>query len=337
MIYLGEQLRALEWYFGEMKCRLAIKLIGKQSRTNPGGYHCSKTDCHICSRSYRAKQNVSLDFRNLIYPKIDEILKGNPRVLSVVESQLINDWRRNGFGSETDFKREASKLFPKEYENWFQEKKINYGLAEHLDQHTCVYCNRQYVFTVRKSDNERGIICQFDHWFSQKDHPLLALSFYNLIPSCSACNSAIKSAGEFSINTHLHPYLDKRIMHSFKFSYKLNKVEEPEICVKDFDRLSQKTKTTLDDLGTELVYKGHSSKELQDLIDLRYKYSKNYLEILLNETFKDALVEGSNPLQMSKEEVYRLVFGIELDDKNMHRRPFSKFKKDIISELLENT
>lgn len=39
---------------------------------------------------------------------------------------------------------------------------------------------------------------------------------------------------------------------------------------------------------------------------------------------------------MSKEEAYRMVFGIETKEEDYHKRPFSKFKKDIIDELLRN-
>ncbi len=46
----------------------------------------------------------------------------------------------------------------------------------------------------------------------------------------------------------------------------------------------------------------------------------------IKDTFKN--------LKISKEEIYRMVFGIEIEEENYHRRPFSKFKKDIIDELL---
>ena len=62
------------------------------------------------------------------------------------------------------------------------------------------------------------------------------------------------------------------------------------------------------------------------MFDLRYKYSANYLNILLDKMFPD--------IEISKEERFRLIFGIELEEKNYHKRIFSKFKNDIISELM---
>lgn len=202
-------------------------------------------------------------------------------------------------------------------------------MAEWLDQHTCTFCNRQYIFVARKKAGIKGINCQFDHWFDKASHPLLALSFYNLIPSCSVCNSSIKSSSSFNTNDYLHPYLDQDISEKFTFSYIKTSVGKNEISFANEARLDEKTRRTLEDIGTELVYRRHSSIELQDLIDLRYKYSDNYLEVLLEKTFGN--------LHVSKEERYRLIFGIELNSGNYHKRPFSKFKNDIITELLNNT
>ena len=38
-------------------------------------------------------------------------------------------------------------------------------------------------------------------------------------------------------------------------------------------------------------------------------------------------------MDISEKEAYRLTFGAEYDELNFHKRPFSKFKKDIIEEL----
>src|SRR5690606_28834361 len=102
------------------------------------------------------------------------------------------------------------------YINWFLDEKKNYWLANLLDQHTCTYCNREYIFIYKKKG--KGMVPQFDHWFAKKDYPLLALSFYNLIPSCATCNT-IKSSTPFNLRDHLHPYIDKNISSTYSFSY----------------------------------------------------------------------------------------------------------------------
>ena len=247
----------------------------------------------------------------------DRIIKSNDLNKIINEFQALN---QNGLD---DFK----KYMIGQYEEMFYNQKIGKWLSKQLNVKTCPYCNRQYTFTIEKGS--KTIRPEFDHFYSKSEFPYLALSFYNLIPSCSVCNSSVKSTSPFSTTTHLHPYLDKDISEKYTFSYTKDSLNDNIISFANEAYLDIKTKRTLDDIGSKLVYSRHSSKELQDLIDLRYKYSDNYLEILLERTFGD--------LQISKEERYRLIFGIELDSEYYHKRPFSKFKNDIITELLNNT
>jgi hypothetical protein len=38
-------------------------------------------------------------------------------------------------------------------------------------------------------------------------------------------------------------------------------------------------------------------------------------------------------LAVGEQEAYRMIFGTEYNDEDHHRRPFSKFKKDILAKL----
>ncbi|RXG15009.1 hypothetical protein DSM03_104167 [Leeuwenhoekiella aestuarii] len=324
MIYLGEQNETRIMYSQKAYCYLNKKLFGSYSKDNKEGYKCKLDVCDICSKGFH---QLSLGvFKNFIKPYLFEILNVQPKDMLALEGKLILNWIQQGYGSCVEFQNNCKAIFLKGYNTWFINYSINYELAEWLDQHTCSFCNRQYIFTARKNAGAKGITCQFDHWLSKSKHPLFSLSFYNLIPCCSVCNSSIKSTEKFNTNTHLHPYVDKHISNSFSFSYKLNAQSEYEIDFANENHISKKAKKTLEDLGTKLVYSKHSQTELKDLIDLRLKYNENYLQSLLEKTFGD--------LNMSDEERYRLIFGIEIDEKDYHKRPMSKFKKDIITELL---
>lgn len=45
-----------------------------------------------------------------------------------------------------------------------------------------------------------------DHFYPQSRHPYLSLSFFNLIPGCSVCNSHLKKEKQFDIDTHFNPF-----------------------------------------------------------------------------------------------------------------------------------
>ncbi|TYB78109.1 hypothetical protein ES676_02545 [Bizionia saleffrena] len=328
MIYLGEQKEALDKYYSVISCWVNSKHLGRLKESNENGYKCDDLNCSVCTRGLK-KLDSHDRFFDFIIPRLDEVIKAKPDEMLQLELKLRAEWSNNGDHNLKEFKDGCSIVLKENgYDRWFTDVKgLNYDLAEWLDQHTCTFCNRQYIFTARKNAGEKGITCQFDHWFDKGSRPLFALSFYNLIPSCSLCNSSIKSSTHFNTDEYLHPYIDKDISSKFKFSSIPNTATKYGITFLNESTMDAKTKRTLEGLGTKLVYSKHSEKELQDLIDLRLKYSDNYLKNLLENTFK-------SELNMTKEEKYRLIFGIELEEKKYHKRIFSKFKRDIISELL---
>lgn len=209
-------------------------------------------------------------------------------------------------------------------------KETSYELASVHNRNTCTYCNRLYTITINNKDEKTGkhndlnriTRPQFDHWFSKSRYPLLALSFYNLIPSCNVCNSSLKGDANFSLDTHLHPYIDKGV-NEFMFSFNYKSVHENNVRINV--NAGSKAETTLKEFKIQEVYNAHSNLELKDMLDLKYKYSEDYIKTLFGSTFKN--------LEVSEKEAYRLIFGIEHDEEHFHKRPFSKFKKDILEEL----
>lgn len=284
--------------------------------------------------------------------KIEEILEAEPKRLNEIHEEFIKSMNKNYTTQEYVNYLEAkskkklnkaekdlirkyyptgkklSKIF--DYERYISNKKSkSYPLSQLIGKNTCTYCNRLYTFTILKKDvNTNKIIDsksitrpQFDHWFPKKKYPLFALSFYNLIPSCSVCNSSVKNNTVFSLSTHVHPYIDE-FDQKFKFSYTLKPDGSNEIVLKCH---GDKVKKTMEDMKIKEIYDEHVEFELKDILDLRFKYSDNYLDVLFNDTF--------NLNEVKKKDVYRMLYGVEIDSNDFHKRPFSKFKYDILKEL----
>lgn len=326
MIYLGEQLNALENYSKQTICWLSIKIKGRKTRWNPTGHFCGDNTCIFCNGGGKKRSGLDSDFIGLFTNKlIESLIKSKPRQLFMDYHDLRNQYLGLPGKTITNFNKNCKALFVDSgYSGWFLNNKFNYLLAKDLDKHTCTYCNREYIFTYENKKGGKGMVPQFDHWYSKGVYPLLALSFYNLIPSCATCNT-IKSNEELDLNMHLHPYVDKNISKSYRFSYYANGVNSNRIILKQIG-LNGKGIDTAKALNIPMIYEEHSKKELQDLIDLKYKYSTNYLEILFKKTF--------GPLNISEQEKFRLIFGIELEEDNYHKRIMSKFKSDIVKKLL---
>lgn len=181
-----------------------------------------------------------------------------------------------------------------------------------------MYCNRLYTSTVISNKKALVIRPTLDHWFPQGQYPILALSFYNLIPSCSPCNSSIKHASNFKLTKNIHPYVDSNVTGNYTLQSTYDKsLRSFKIKVISKDN---KIRTTLEEMKIAEIYEHHQS-ELNDLDLLQKKYNKSYLKDL------NRLLGTS----LSEKDVYRIMFGVEYEDENFYKRPLSKLKKDILN------
>lgn len=262
---------------------------------------------------------VNNHFKPFIEFYINDILIGTPDQLI-----QINDIANQHFHlNANDFKRVVEYVFNYKVFTCKSKNRYDaYDLAIDLDINTCPYCNRNYTNTVIKK-GEKITRPQFDHYFDKGRNPLLSLSFFNLIPSCSICNSSAKGKAQFNLNEFLHPYIDNSIS-DIRFTYKYCIQTNTDLKVEVVTPNPSKAKNTVSAFAIEAVYNSHTS-ELLDLIKTRQYFSDRYLGILSSNLLKDVII--------SREDLYRIVFGTEFDTVNFVNRPLSKFKNDILKEL----
>ena len=195
----------------------------------------------------------------------------------------------------------------------------------------CPYCNRNYIFNFTKM-NKLEATAQLDHFFDKKSYPYLAVSLYNLVPSCGTCNQR-KSTKQENI---FYPY-DESFNDSVKFTLKgikqrvdLQKeskdfFDESRI---EFDFSIKKDKAKVDKhievFNIKNLYNEHKDI-VSELLQKRVIYSDDYINSLLND------YEGK--LFNNKEDLLRLITGGYIKDEDLHKRPLSKLTKDISDEL----
>lgn len=347
MLYINpnskEVTKALSEHYQAIKCFIRKK-IGQNKK-------CNDPDCKICDSNIESIEAIPLKLKE--YLLLDNVLKdlicGSPNELVELNDYLLSEIfgnyifttilkslnkKKKDQTKEDEFfisyyhqKLEIlSRVF--DYNRWFIKLRPTsqysaYHLAKNLNRSTCTYCNRIYTNTMLTSKGGKLMRPQFDHWFPKSRYPLLALSFYNLIPSCSICNSSSKGDKELYLNKHVHPYIDVNQTRNFEFNYEFDeKLDSYNISIQSLNGCL-KSKDTLEELNVHTMYNAHHS-ELKDLIKLREAYSEDYIE-KIQELFKDS--------HLSKQEIYRILFGTELDEQDFHKRPMSKFKHDILKEL----
>lgn len=95
----------------------------------------------------------------------------------------------------------------------------------------CPYCNADSVYSsfFWGEDEEAGdwsIQSELDHFMPKNRYPFLAISLYNLVPSCRRCNGSIKGGEDIAFDDCLYPYVDS-LHDAIEFAY------DPS-CVEDF-------------------------------------------------------------------------------------------------------
>lgn len=262
------------------------------------------------------------------------IITAKPEHLSVIiryieykfNILLDSDYSNNNF----TYRKLLRKIFYYDYYDRWDA----YELASQLNVNICPYCNRIPTYTIGNSF-KKGTRPQFDHFFDKARYPYLNLSIYNLVPSCSICNSSYKHNKEFNLSDHLHPYLKGFDCENIKFTLEVDKIEDL-LSVTDTsykinnynigfkcDPLKSLPKN-IDDLGLKELY-NYDKSYTDDIIKKSLIYNKDYIDSIYK------LWEGS--IFGSKEEIKNLVMGNYLNIEDINKRPLGKLTKDITEEL----
>lgn len=216
---------------------------------------------------------------------------------------------------------------------------------------TCVYCNGQYALTTvvepavtaesiskRKGRGRRpkprpaklGATYELDHNLLKDKYPYLCTNFYNLQPSCSSCNRNKKdSLVRFSVYywdaenpDPLHFELDNKDIIEFQLRNKCDGIK-PILT-------SSSTDTSLveafnKNFSIDAIYSQHSD-EVQELLWRHKIYSSSGMDAIRS-SYAKLFADGFD--------AERFVYGTYLLEKDVHRRPLTIMKQDIIRQIKE--
>lgn len=218
--------------------------------------------------------------------------------------------------------------------NKFSNNGINgwsaYEFCRDLGVNVCPYCNRIYTHTVTKK-SKNIIRAYLDHFIPKARYPLFGLSFFNLIPSCSYCNSSIKGNDKdftfekMVFDNYIHPYFD---IEHFKFRFKPFDIsgfsgDEKGIEIEIIDLSSAKLDKTLKFFRTSEIYQVHKDM-VAKLINKRIIYNDSNLEMI------------SNITGIEKEILFNSLFD-KINDDEIIDYSLGKLKNDVIEQLKKLT
>jgi len=222
------------------------------------------------------------------------------------------------------------------YENFSSQKEVlvedtlisrAMKLVHDLNMVVCPYCNRNFI---NNTDKKGKRTCDIDHFFPKKVFPFLAISFYNLIPSCKWCNFTKKDKANTEPENYLiNPYdtrdefiFDAKFIVRFlnsKFYYKADALE-----IEFKEHLAPRVAKHIETFDLEDLYKKHKDYALE-LIQKKYAYSESYIDNLFQQ------YEGT--LFKNREDILRLVTSNFVEEEDLSKRPLSKLTMDIVRQL----
>lgn len=278
-----------------------------------------------------ARHLTYLNFLNQIKPKVSEILISKPNALLELNQEI-----------ELLYPHKAvAKILKMIFcYNCFNGKEWDYNshrFVQDLNVSVCPYCNRNYITSVADNAGNKIIGPTLDHFFSQTDFPLLSVSLYNLVPSCSICNSNLKGAVKFNLNDFVHPYIANFGSDAF-FKYSNVGVGQYKIQLRKSSRISAGRSLQIfgpnpnpNSSGNAVIFAIENIYDVahQDAVaEIHEKTDANsiyYAEVLIN-TFPG--------IKANLEDFYRYYFGNYYDESDFGRRPLSKLTRDLVRQRL---
>jgi hypothetical protein len=157
---------------------------------------------------------------------LDRITSGRPEILAAVILEIENLVGHNILSNNLSYNQASLTSFGQivksvfGYENYRDNGSARKNV-EQFNLNYCPYCNKQELESIQRTDHLSGntriaALHQLDHFYPRARFPYLAVSFFNLIPVCSPCNTQLKQDKDFNIITHVNPF-HKSFNDYFKF------------------------------------------------------------------------------------------------------------------------
>jgi len=261
----------------------------------------------------------------LNYLQIDGVIK---HILSADTNEMKNIIQYFEYKFPTSFEDGTalneflrSSIFVKEYDNWSSRKKYGgYKFVKQLNLKTCPYCNRNYTFVVEGKNGK--LRPEIDHFYPKSKYPFLAMSFYNLIPSCSSCNHTKSDKDSFDLEL-VNPYDIEE--NNVKFSYTPKTIDFLQIKDEkyDFDNF---------EINIDGIY---SNIKLFKLEELYVQHKDIVLDLLVKKvTYPESYIQDlSKEFGFESDEIYRFIFCNYSTPEEFNKRPLSKLTRDIVEDL----
>jgi hypothetical protein len=207
----------------------------------------------------------------------------------------------------------------------YRQKPVFFNNFKKLNIKSCPFCNNNYIYFYKENaGDEYNSLATLEHYYPKAKYPHLSLSFHNLIPCCSTCNSKFKG-NESHEGEIAHPYYDDFNENAdFRISVNdsiIKKDEDINISLKSMD---PKCLKSIERFKLDKIYGEHRdiAKEIWNRAQV---YNESRIEELYNSFYKD--------FGYTKEDVKDMIFCNYLHEDNINKRNHSKLSQDILKQF----
>ena len=219
----------------------------------------------------------------------------------------------------------------------YESTRWNHGkLIEATGVKVCPYCNRVFVENV--VDGTGSVRGQLDHFYPKERYPYLAISRYNLVPSCGYCNGKSGKGEKDPNNCGLVSPYELKDAQGIKFEATITsgRFLSLDHCAQSVSIKATSQVTGLsENISTfhlEAVYNTHTDY----VAEMYFKYCqmktdayKTFTKKMLSKAKKGRFAFHG----LSMGDWQRIVFGVYSDEKEYCKRPMSKFCMDMFNDF----
>jgi hypothetical protein len=261
-----------------------------------------------------------------------------PRIIEIVESkfpQLKND-REHPNDEHSELYTCLCKAF--NTLGYSDPEFPNYIITKSLDLKACPYCNQVEIYcnkVIAEDDRQNTIKdSELDHFYPKSRVPYLAVSLFNLVPSCSTCNGGNgKHTSDIYAERLVNPFTLK---NANGLEFKLDIVGDGLLNIKTFNQACDIQTITNDQtlVPNRKIFKikGRYKNELDRAKDVWISHkkieSKGY--IMAVSELSEQIGEEINISQWLNHELH-------IDSSNYNNAKLSKFVMDIWKQLDDNS
>lgn len=281
-------------------------------------------------------KNILMNNHKKIYDKLYDTATGNINIgevkkLLLADRQALKEYI-GIFGDYSSNKKLSDELLDNTFRyDRYSKRRAVVEILKTMKVTVCPYCNRQYIFTLSNGQARP----QLDHYYPKSRYPYLALSLYNMIPSCNICNMA-KSSLDTLREPILYPFVEEMGSEA-KFEIKRkrdgNFVKMLQGISSEFviglNAINAQNEdiilNQMEKLHLDALYNEHK-EYVMDIVKSKYVNSPERINELL--VLFPALFD-------SYEDVKNLLYMTNIQKESWGNRPLSKLTYDIDMQLEE--